>query len=108
MAIYSNERDPNEVNWEKKDYIFYIDRKITMWVREEHSIQATSQEEANEKMIEAFKNDYYDDSFIDQEYLYDTLKELSPEDNSGEATAELFTEDLDDLANNKTEENKIF
>lgn len=108
MAVYNNERDPNEVNWEKKDYRFYVDRKVTVWIREDHIIEASSCEEANQKMIEAFKNDYFDDTFVEQEYLYDTFEDLSPEDNGGETTAELFTEDMDSLANNAKKISKIF
>ena len=59
-------------------------------------------------MIEAFKSDTYDDTFTYEEYMYDTFEELSPEENKGEATAELFTEDMESLANNAKKINKIF
>ena len=107
MAIYNNERDPNEVDLEKTEYTFYIDRKVTLWVREEHCISANSQEEANQKMTEAFKKDWFDDTFVEQEWLDDTFSDLSPEDNGGEPTAELLTEDLDTLATNAEKTNKI-
>ena len=76
---------------------FYIDRKVTIWVREQHSIEAESEEEAKKEMIEAFKDNFCSESFDEQEWLYDTETMLEPGDNGGESTAELFFEDTDEL-----------
>jgi hypothetical protein len=76
---------------------FYLDRKVTIWVREQHSIEAESEEEAKKEMIEAFKDNFCSESFDEQEWLYDTETMLEPGDNGGESTAELFFEDTDEL-----------
>jgi hypothetical protein len=81
---------------QKQTFNFYLDRKVTIWVREQHSIEAESEEEAKKEMIEAFKDNFCSESFDEQEWLLDTETMLEPEDN-GESTAELFFEDTDKL-----------
>ena len=82
---------------QKQTFNFYLDRKVTIWVREQHSIEAESEEEAKKEMIEAFKDNFCSESFDEQEWLYDTETMLEPGDNGGESTAELFFEDTDKL-----------
>ena len=82
---------------QKQTFNFYLDRKVTIWVREQHSIEAESEEEAKKEMIEAFKDNFCSESFNEQEWLYDTETMLEPGDNGGESTAELFFEDTDEL-----------
>ena len=82
---------------QKQTFNFYLDRKVTIWVREQHSIEAESEEEAKKEMIEAFKDNFCSESFDEQEWLYDTETMLEPGDNGGESTAELFFEDTDEL-----------
>jgi hypothetical protein len=82
---------------QKQTFNFYLDRKVTIWVREQHSIEAESEEEAKKEMIEAFKDNFCSESFDEQEWLLDTETMLEPGDNGGESTAELFFEDTDEL-----------
>jgi len=82
---------------QKQTFNFYLDRKVTIWVREQHSIEAESEEEAKKEMIEAFKDNFCSESFNEQEWLLDTETMLEPGDNGGESTAELFFEDTDEL-----------
>jgi hypothetical protein len=81
----------------KEKFDFYIDRKVTIWVREQHSIEAESEEEAKKEMIEAFKDNLCSESFDEQEWLYDTETFMEPGDNGGQSTAELFYSDNDEL-----------
>lgn len=107
MAIYNNERDPNVVDNEKQIYTYKIDRKISMWISEDHQIEANSKEEADAIMIKAFQEDDYPDTFQEQEELYDTMEDMLPEDNDGNATMELIDEDHRLLASNEKEISKI-
>ncbi len=81
----------------KEKFDFYIDRKVTIWVREQHSIEAESEEAAKKEMIEAFKDNFCSESFDEQEWLYDTETFMEPGDNGGQSTAELFYSDTDEL-----------
>jgi len=74
-----------------EQFYFNVERKITTWVRELHSIRAGTKEEAVEKMIAEFKDNELDaDTFCEQEHLYDTDTLLSIEENDGNATCELY------------------
>ena len=71
-------------------FYYYYDEKVTVWKRNHFSIEAESQEEANamaiENMIEPWEIE------IDEtEYLFDTDEELSPENNDGRSTIELYS-----------------
>lgn len=71
-------------------FYYYYDEKVTVWKRNHFSIEAENQEEANaiaiENMIEPWEIE------IDEtEYLFDTDGELSPENNDGRSTIELYS-----------------
>lgn len=57
-----------------KHFNFYMDTKITMWVREYHHIEAETQEEANAKFIHNIENHDQDTTFYAEEKLYDTME----------------------------------
>ena len=70
---------------------FYLDQKHTIWYRNKFTIDANSQEEANEKVKELYyKNELPSDEW---DLLHDTVEGLSVGDNGGEPTEELFTHD---------------
>ena len=75
-----------------EQFYFNVERKITTWVRELHSISAESKEDAIKQMIVAFKEDELEDTdtFCEQEHLYDTDTSMDIEDNGGNATSELY------------------
>jgi hypothetical protein len=78
---------------------FYADEKHTIWTRIEFTIKAETYEQALEKIKAVEKDDYsviYDDE-MDTEYLYETLEEMTPEENKGEATLEIHSEDTNEL-----------
>ena len=78
-------------------YRFFIDRKVTSWVREWHEIEAESLEAAKKEMVEAFHDNMCVETFDEQEYLEGTEDYLEPGENGGNPTAELYcAEDGDD------------
>ena len=81
-----------------KTFDFYRDEKQTIWVRTRFDIQAESYEEALEKIkeIEADKSESYENTHY-WEFLEETLEEITPEENKGEATLEIHSEDTDEL-----------
>lgn len=94
MAIYGDgKHNENMEHVSKQEFDFYIDRKVTMWVREYHKVEADTLDEAKSQMIKSLKEDYFDETFYDRETLYDTERQLESGDNGGQPTAELFYND---------------
>ena len=82
-----------------KTFDYYLDQKHTIWYRNKFTIEANSQEEANEKVKELYgKNELPSDEW---DRLDDTLEYLDVKDNAGEPTEELFTNDGVLIINNK-------
>jgi hypothetical protein len=77
-----------------EQFYFNVERKITTWVRERHSISAESKEDAIKQMIILFKEDELGDTdtFIEQERLYDTDEYMEVVDNQGQATTEIYAD----------------
>ena len=87
-----------------KTFDFYRDEKQTIWVRTRFDIQAESYEQALEKIkqVESNPAESYEDE-METEYLYETLESINPEENEGNATCEIHSEDTDELIyTNKT------
>jgi hypothetical protein len=76
-----------------KTFDFYRDEKQTIWIRTRFDIQAESYEQALEKIKQV---ESYEDE-METEYLYETLESMDPEENKGEATLEIHSEDTDQL-----------
>lgn len=76
----------------EEEFLFYMDQKHTVWLRTWFSVDAKSQEEANEKVRQMFDNDQIEG---DTEYLYETLEEMSLEENDDMSTVEIYTERVD-------------
>jgi hypothetical protein len=81
-----------------KTFDFYRDEKQTIWVRTRFDIQAESYEQALEKIkqVESSPAESYEDE-METEYLYETLESIDPEENEGNATCEIHSEDTDEL-----------
>ncbi len=81
-----------------KTFDFYKDEKNTIWVRHQFSIEAESYEQALEKIKEVEGNpaESYEDE-MNTEYLYETLESIDPEENEGNATCEIHSEDTNEL-----------
>ena len=85
---------------ESYKFYFNIDRKCTIWVREDHYIDAETYEQAREIMLNNFSQNDTDETFICQEVQYDTLEDLSIADNDGWPTAALINHEGDEIADN--------
>lgn len=85
-----------------KSYKFYfnIDRKCTIWVREDHYIDAETYEQAREIMLNNFRQNDTDKTFVCQEIQHDTLEDLPVSENGGQPTAELINQEGDAIADN--------
>lgn len=79
---------------------FVIQRKYTVWEEEYHSIEAESQEEANELMTKSL-SDFTYDTFLECELMYDTMDSMSLEENDGDSTIELYDDDHNLLWSNE-------
>lgn len=85
-------------------FIFYLDKKVTTWYREEHLVEAETLQDAQKIMINNFADDDTDETFDSQEEMLDTWEELTPEENNGQPTREVWCEDsqlflIDNVAN---------
>jgi hypothetical protein len=69
---------------------FYLDRNVTSWMREHHTIEANSIEEAREKMIQNFIDNGCSESFMEQEFCHGSEEFLMPYDNNEQPTMELY------------------
>jgi hypothetical protein len=98
MAIYGDgKHNENMEHIAKQDFAFYVDRKVTIWVREHHHIKADSYDEAKKEMIDSFHDNGCEETFTEQEFLYDTQEDMNPGDNGGQPTIELFGEEFADI-----------
>ena len=70
---------------------YYIDEKITIWRRTYYSIGGT-EEETKRVLLEGVEglNDILDTNMGDSEILYETEELMTPEDNDGQSTMEVF------------------
>jgi hypothetical protein len=93
MAIYGDGKHNENMEHIAKEYFaFHVDKKVTVWVRETHHIQAENYEAARMEMMEAFHDNLCSETFTEQEYLSDTEDIMEPGDNGGEATIELISD----------------
>lgn len=80
-----------------EEFYFEIDKKYEVWERASVCVEANSEEEANDIIINAVKNG--DEGNYDPEYeiLYETMECLSVEDNNGMSTVEIRNFDEGEL-----------
>jgi hypothetical protein len=82
-----------------ESYSFFLDTKVTTWMRTEFEIEADSLEDAKLKAIEFHKQGNTSD--ISWEDIMDTQEPMSVEDNDGQPTEELYcAEDSSIIFNN--------
>jgi hypothetical protein len=72
-------------------FSFYLDQKVTTWMRTNFEIDAVDEEDAKLKAIEFSKGNEISELPWDE--VMDTKEIMSVEDNGGEPTEELFKSD---------------
>ena len=77
---------------------FNLDTKVTTWYRTEFEIEANSLEEAKLKAIEFHEQS--NTSSIGWDQVMDTQETMTPGDNGGEPTEELYDENGNIIWNN--------
>jgi hypothetical protein len=91
-----------------KTFDFFLDQKVTTWMRTDFSIEAEDLNEAVKIAKEKFNNGDLED--IGWQEIMDTKEVLQPSDNNGESTAEMYNMnergDLLEVYNNKVDKVK--
>lgn len=72
---------------------FHLDKKVTSWYREFHYIDADTLQQAQKIMIDNFISGNTDETFNEQDEIPDTWEELTPKDNGGQPTQEVWCEE---------------
>ena len=77
-----------------KTFNFYKDEKCTIWYRGKFEIEAETYEEAVSKVKEMEQDQMkYDEVDVRWDEIESTLEGLTPEDNQGFATIEIYSDD---------------
>ncbi len=88
-----------------KTFEFFLDQKVTTWMRTDFEVKANDLNEAAKIAKEMFDSGKLDD--LNWEGIMDTYEILRPEDNGGESTAELYNMakngDVLEVYNNKVD-----
>ncbi len=77
---------------QEQKFRFYIDRKISVWLREFHEVGAKSYDEAESIIKKMFTEGNTDDTFNEQEILFETQEDMSVGENGGQPTMELYND----------------
>ena len=84
---------------------YYNDEKVTIWRRTYYNVEGT-EEEIKNKLIDQFESKYPTDiEIFDSEILYETEESISPEENNGRPTIEIFNDSGDTIWSNVKEKN---
>jgi len=93
-----------------KTFEFFLDQKITTWMRTDFEVKANNLNDA----VKIAKQ-MYDDGDLEQiswEEIMDTQEILNPKDNGGESTAEIYNMnqlgDVLEVFSNKVDQVKNF
>jgi len=71
-----------------KTFEFFLDQKVTTWMRTEFEVKANDLNDAVKIAKEMYDEGKLED--IGWEAIIDTYEVLQPKDNGGESTAELY------------------
>jgi hypothetical protein len=77
------------------EFEFHIDQKHTIWYRNNFTIEAKTLEEAKAKVIEICNTNSSDLLSDDWETMFETAEQISPDENGGEPTEEVYVDDTD-------------
>jgi hypothetical protein len=73
-----------------KRFNFYLDQKVTTWYRTDFEVEAETLEEAKQKAIQLYQKDELDE--FTWEHIDGTEEIMTIEDNHGDVTAEIYTD----------------
>lgn len=92
----------------ERKFHFYVDQKVTAWYRTDFGIVADNVEDARKQAIELVKK--HETEAFGWGVLHDTVRVLTPDENNGQSTAELYHEYGDLVYTNQTDEknNQLF
>lgn len=79
---------------------FYLDKKVTAWYREHHTVFADKYEDAYDIIKDNFIAGHLDKTFEYQELMYDSIEDLPVEENHGYATLELYDDNDEPIIDN--------
>jgi len=79
------------------EFEFHLDQKHTIWYRNTFTIEANTLEEAKAKVIDVCNTNSSDLLSDDWETMFDTLEQISPDENGGEPTEEVYFDDTDTI-----------
>jgi hypothetical protein len=75
----------------------FVDKKVTIWEREKYEFpDQMTEQEILEKICRSDENDY----FIESNTLFETMEEITPEENNNFSTIEILDENLNILLEN--------
>lgn len=69
---------------------FYVDEKVTIWRRTWYS---TENEMTTEQIVESVKDENNNTEVEYSELIYETEMMMTPQENDGQSTIEIFSED---------------
>lgn len=81
-----------------ENFQFFFDQKVTTWYRTHFDIEANSIEEAREKATELVKSGMTTE--MGWESVDETIELMSPEENDGQSTEELYDQENQLVYNN--------
>lgn len=70
------------------NFHFYLDEKVTTWMRTNFSIEADNLEDARQKAVDMVLSG--ETSEYSWEQIPETIEQMNPEDNGGSSTKEIF------------------
>ena len=74
---------------------FHLDQKHTIWYRNNFVIEADTLEEAKAKVLKICNTNSSDLLSDDWETMFETAEQISPDENGGEPTEEVYVDDTD-------------
>ena len=94
MAIYGDGKhneNMEHIEQPMETFDFFLDQKITTWMRTRFSVEATSREEAIEKAKKEYEELCWDESW---EEIPDVQETMSVRDNAGFSTEEVYIDEF--------------
>ena len=77
------------------EFEFHLDQKHTIWYRNNFVIEADTLEEAKAKVLKICNTNSSDLLSDDWETMFETAEQISPDENGGEPTEEVYVDNTD-------------